>query len=85
MSGPAPPVVSILGASYHDYRAGYKTMKTRWELILLPSFLFVGILILALQYVFLEGSFYKDLGLSRTGKDLQLAILYKAFIPPIPN
>jgi hypothetical protein len=60
-------------------------MRTRWELILPPSFLFVGILILASKYVFLEGSFYKDLGLDHTGKDLQLVILYKAFILPIPN
>jgi len=47
-------------------------MKTRWELILLPSFVIVGILIVASQYVFLEGSFYKDLGLGRVGKDFQL-------------
>lgn len=47
-------------------------MRTRWELILLPSFVIVGILIVASQYVFLEGSFYKDLGLGRVGKDFQL-------------
>ena len=40
-------------------------MKTRWEMILLPSFLIVGILIVASQYVFLKGSFFKDLGLGR--------------------
>ena len=32
---------------------------------LLPSFLIVGILIVASQYVFLKGSFFKDLGLGR--------------------
>lgn len=42
-------------------------MKTRWGLILLPSFVIVGILIVTSQYVFLKGSFYKDLGLGRTG------------------
>ncbi|MED5406318.1 MAG: ABC transporter permease [Pseudomonadota bacterium] len=40
-------------------------MKTRWEFVLLPSFLIVGILIVASQYVFLKGSFFKDLGLGR--------------------
>ena len=40
-------------------------MKTRWEMVLLPSFLIVGILIVAIQYVFLKGSFFKDLGLGR--------------------
>ena len=40
-------------------------MKTRWEIVLLPSFLLVGLLIVASQYVFLKGSFFKDLGLGR--------------------
>ena len=40
-------------------------MKTRWEYVLLPSFLIVGLLIVASQYVFLKGSFFKDLGLGR--------------------
>ena len=40
-------------------------MKTRWEMVLLPSFLIVGILIVASQYVFLKGSFFKDLGVGR--------------------
>ena len=40
-------------------------MKTRWEIVLLPSFLLVGLLIVASQYVFLKGSFFKDLGLVR--------------------
>ena len=42
-------------------------MKTRWEYVLLPSFLIVGLLIVASQYVFLKGSFFKDLGLGRIG------------------
>ena len=42
-------------------------MKTRWEFVLLPSFVIIGILIVASQYVFLNGSFYKDMGLGRIG------------------
>ena len=57
-------------------------MKTRWELILLPSFVFVGVLIVASQYVFLEGSFYKDLGLGRVGKDLQFTNYIRFFTDP---
>ena len=54
-------------------------MNTRWELILLPSFLIVGILIVASQFIFLEGSFYKDLGLGRTGTELQLTNYIRFF------
>jgi putative spermidine/putrescine transport system permease protein len=54
-------------------------MNTRWELILLPSFVIVGILIVASQFVFLEGSFYKDLGLGRTGTELQLTNYIRFF------
>ena len=54
-------------------------MNTRWELVLLPSFVIVGILIVASQFVFLEGSFYKDLGLGRTGDELQLTNYIRFF------
>ena len=54
-------------------------MNTRWELILLPSFVIVGILIVASQFIFLEGSFYKDLGLGRTGTELQLTNYIRFF------
>jgi putative spermidine/putrescine transport system permease protein len=54
-------------------------MNTRWELILLPSFIIVGILIVASQFIFLEGSFYKDLGLGRTGTELQLTNYIRFF------
>lgn len=40
-------------------------MKVRWEWLLLPSFIITFVLIAASQYVFLKGSFYKDLGLGR--------------------
>ena len=53
-------------------------MRTRWELVLLPSFVIVGILIVASQYVFLKGSFYKDLGLGRVG-DTLMFINYTRF------
>lgn len=46
-------------------------MKTRWELVLLPSFIFMVVLIVASQYVFLKSSFYKDLGLGRVSDTLQ--------------
>lgn len=54
-------------------------MNTRWELILLPSFVIVGVLIVASQFIFLEGSFYKDLGLGRTGTELQLTNYIRFF------
>ena len=41
--------------------------------------MFVGVLIVASQYVFLEGSFYKDLGLGRVGKDLQFTNYIRFF------
>ena len=47
-------------------------MKTRWDLVLLPSFVIIAILIVASQFVFLKGSFYKDLGLGRTGDVMQM-------------
>ena len=54
-------------------------MKTRWDLVLLPSFIFVVVLILASQYVFLKGSFYKDLGLGRVSDTLELTNYIRFF------
>jgi len=54
-------------------------MNTRWELVLLPSLFFVVILILGSQYVFLEGSFYKDLGLGRVGTELDISNYVRFF------
>jgi putative spermidine/putrescine transport system permease protein len=54
-------------------------MNTRWDLILLPSFVIVVVLILASQIIFLEGSFYKDLGLGRTGTELQFTNYIRFF------
>ena len=46
-------------------------MTVRWDLLLIPSFLFTFILLSVSQTLFLEGSFYKDLGLGRTGDTLR--------------
>ncbi|MFT5503511.1 MAG: putative spermidine/putrescine transport system permease protein [Gammaproteobacteria bacterium] len=54
-------------------------MNTRWELVLLPSLIFVVILIVGSQYVFLEGSFYKDLGLGRVGTDFDASNYIRFF------
>lgn len=47
-------------------------MKARWTLLLLPSLLLCGLLVVASQYVFLRGSFYRDLGLGRVDTTLTL-------------
>ena len=46
-------------------------MKARWDLILLPSLVVMLVLLGASQYVFLKGSFFRDLGLGRTGDVLE--------------
>lgn len=42
-------------------------MHARWDLVLVPSFIFSFVLVAASQYVFLELSFFEDLGLGRVG------------------
>ena len=54
-------------------------MKTRWEYVLLPSFLVVGLLIVASQYVFLKGSFFKDLGLGRISDTASMVNYFRFF------
>jgi len=54
-------------------------MKVRWELMLIPGFLITVVLIIASQYVFLQGSFFKDLGLGRLSDTLSLANYAKFF------
>ncbi|MCG8358871.1 MAG: ABC transporter permease [Kiloniellales bacterium] len=44
-------------------------MTARWGLVLLPPFIFSFFLVAASQSVFLEMSFFKDLGLGRKGED----------------
>ncbi len=54
-------------------------MTVRWDLLLIPSFLFTFILLAVSQFMFLEGSFYKDLGLGRTGDSLDLVNYIRVF------
>lgn len=54
-------------------------MNVRWDLLLIPSFLFTFILLSVSQTLFLEGSFYKDLGLGRTGDTLDLVNYVRVF------
>ena len=43
-------------------------MYARWGLMLVPPFIVSFVLIAASQYVFLESSFFKDLGMGRVGE-----------------
>lgn len=54
-------------------------MKARWGLFLIPPFLVTFVLMTASQYVFLKGSFFRDLGLGRVGDTLELANYIKFF------
>lgn len=47
-------------------------MKARWGWILLPSLLLCGALVFASQYVFLRGSFFRDLGMGRVDETFTL-------------
>ena len=57
-------------------------MKARWDLILLPSLAVMLVLLGASQYVFLKGSFFRDLGLGRTGDVLEAADYLRFFTDP---
>ncbi len=54
-------------------------MKVRWELLLIPGFLVTILLIVASQYVFLQGSFHRDLGLGRLSDATSLGNYVKFF------
>lgn len=54
-------------------------MKARWGLFLIPPFAVTFILMAGSQYVFIKGSFYRDLGLGRIGDTLELANYVKFF------
>lgn len=54
-------------------------MKARWGLFLIPPFVVTFILMAGSQYVFIKGSFYRDLGLGRIGDTLELANYVKFF------
>ena len=57
-------------------------MKARWDLILLPSLVVMLLLLGASQYVFLKGSFFRDLGLGRTGDVLEATNYLRFFTDP---
>ena len=44
-------------------------MRVRWWLLLIPPFVISFLLVAASQYVFLQSSFYKDLGYGRVGTE----------------
>ncbi|MBN8477504.1 MAG: ABC transporter permease [Burkholderiales bacterium] len=54
-------------------------MRTRWELLLIPPFVVTFVLMAASQFVFLKGSFYRDLGLGRIGETLELTNYIRFF------
>ncbi len=54
-------------------------MKVRWELLLIPGFLITILLIVSSQYVFLQGSFHRDLGLGRLSEAMNLDNYFKFF------
>ncbi len=57
-------------------------MRVRWDLLLLPSFVLMCVLLVASQYVFLKGSFFRDLGLGRTGDEFELTNYIRFFTDP---
>ena len=54
-------------------------MRARWGLFLIAPFVVTFVLMAASQYVFLKGSFYRDLGLGRIGDTFELANYIKFF------
>ena len=54
-------------------------MAARWGLLLVPSFVFTFVLLAVSQALFLEGSFYRDLGMGRTSPDLDLSNYVRVF------
>lgn len=54
-------------------------MRTRWELLLIPPFVVTFVLMAASQFVFLKGSFYRDLGIGRIGETLELTNYIRFF------
>ena len=45
-------------------------MRVRWWILLIPPVVISFTLVAASQFVILESSFFRDLGLGRVGKDL---------------
>lgn len=54
-------------------------MTVRWGLLLVPSFIFTFALLTMSQTLFLEGSFYRDLGLGRTSDQFDFSNYVRVF------
>ena len=54
-------------------------MQGRWERLLIPPFVVTFVLMAASQFVFVKGSFYRDLGLGRIGETLELTNYIRFF------
>jgi putative spermidine/putrescine transport system permease protein len=57
-------------------------MENRWLAYLIPPFLITLILVTGSQYVFIQNSFYEDLGLGRTGNEFTLVNYFNFFTDP---
>jgi putative spermidine/putrescine transport system permease protein len=57
-------------------------MENRWLAYLIPPFLITLILVTGSQYVFIQNSFYEDLGLGRTGNEFTLVNYVNFFTDP---
>jgi ABC-type spermidine/putrescine transport system permease subunit I len=57
-------------------------MKARWGLLLVAPFAVSFLLLAGSQFVFLRGSFFRDLGLGRFGKELSFANYLRVFEDP---
>jgi putative spermidine/putrescine transport system permease protein len=57
-------------------------MENRWLAYLIPPFLITLILVTGSQYVFIQNSFYEDLGLGRTGSEFTLVNYFNFFTDP---
>jgi putative spermidine/putrescine transport system permease protein len=57
-------------------------MENRWLAYLIPPFLITLILVTGSQYVFIQNSFYEDLGLGRTGSEFTLVNYLNFFTDP---
>lgn len=57
-------------------------MKARWGLFLIPPFVVTFVLMASSQFIFLRGSFFRDLGLGRIGDTLEITNYIKFFSDP---
>lgn len=47
-------------------------MRARWEVLLLPSFVFCMVLLIGTQFLFLRAGFFEDIGLGLLGSEFKL-------------